>query len=292
LQYPLVYNQTAALSSRNLEYYGKRVDVQGGPAMTWSVHTIGYLRIGQPSTAAAMFNRSYQNNVRQPFSVWDEVKIGSGADHFTTGPGGFLQAITHGYGGAALSDDALTLRPSLPEGSNFLKLRRFSYLGVWLSLEVDTEGISLTALDEPAVAAVGESGTRLEVGGGGGSFKEMVPGRQYTFAAGAELTVRGKEKTRRLKSDDRNAHAAGRSGDGTGPLDRLGTKNGGPHPTRAKAGSPLHSMEEAFFNKYILPKLEVSAQKKEGLFAELDSDGDGTLNAEEQKVARSYMREE
>ena len=29
--------------------------------------------------------RSYQNNVRQPFKVWDEVKIGSGVDHFTTG---------------------------------------------------------------------------------------------------------------------------------------------------------------------------------------------------------------
>ena len=50
-----------------------------------SVHTIGYLRIGQPETAARMFNRSYQNNVREPFGVWDEVKIGSGVDHFTTG---------------------------------------------------------------------------------------------------------------------------------------------------------------------------------------------------------------
>eukprot|EP01046_Picozoa_sp_COSAG06_P004681 COSAG06_NODE_199_length_20418_cov_43.318421_14_plen_936_part_00 len=85
LQYPLGYNQSAALSARNLEYYGKRVDVQGGPAMTWSVHTVGYLRIGQPDIAAQMFNRSYQNNVRQPFKVWDEVKIGSGVDHFTTG---------------------------------------------------------------------------------------------------------------------------------------------------------------------------------------------------------------
>ena len=35
LQYPLNFNQSAALSARNLEYYGKRVDVQGGPAMTW-----------------------------------------------------------------------------------------------------------------------------------------------------------------------------------------------------------------------------------------------------------------
>jgi hypothetical protein len=44
-------------------------------------------------------------------------------------PGGFLQAITHGYGGAALGDKALMLRPSLPENADFLKLRRFSYLG-------------------------------------------------------------------------------------------------------------------------------------------------------------------
>ena len=51
-------------------------------------------------------------------------------DHVNVGrPGGFLQAITHGYGGAALHDDVLMLRPSLPENSNFLKLRRFSYQG-------------------------------------------------------------------------------------------------------------------------------------------------------------------
>jgi trehalose/maltose hydrolase-like predicted phosphorylase len=64
LQYPLHYNQSRELSARNLEYYGKRVDVQGGPAMTWCVHAIGYLRIGQRALAASMFNRSYQNNVR------------------------------------------------------------------------------------------------------------------------------------------------------------------------------------------------------------------------------------
>ena len=87
LPYPLAYNQSDALSARNLvrrcfclvfplpswlrqclsfqEYYAKRVDVQGGPAMTWSVHTIGWLRIGQKGLAASMWNRSYQNNVRQ-----------------------------------------------------------------------------------------------------------------------------------------------------------------------------------------------------------------------------------
>ena len=65
---------------------GARVDRQGGPAMTWSVHTVGFLRIGDKASAARMFNDSFRNNVRQPYYVWDEVKIDSGADHFTTGP--------------------------------------------------------------------------------------------------------------------------------------------------------------------------------------------------------------
>ena len=58
LQYPLDVNQSQALSARNLEYYGPRVDVAGGPAMTWSVHTIGFLRIDQPERAHSFFNRS------------------------------------------------------------------------------------------------------------------------------------------------------------------------------------------------------------------------------------------
>eukprot|EP01047_Picozoa_sp_COSAG01_P011807 COSAG01_NODE_520_length_16006_cov_6.454077_15_plen_564_part_00 len=223
LQYPLGYNQSDALAARNLDYYGPRVDLQGGPAMTFSVHTIGYLRVGQRSVAASMFNRSFQDNVREPFAVWDEVKVGKGADHFTTGPGGFLQAITHGYGGLTLGDEALTLRPSLPEGSHFLKLRRFSYLGVWLSLEVDASELRLEALeadddgvqsdddDDDAAAAAADdddddndddamiTATTLEVSEGGGAPsapRTLLVGVVHTFPAGATLTVR------RLKMDD------------------------------------------------------------------------------------------
>jgi trehalose/maltose hydrolase-like predicted phosphorylase len=128
--------------------------------------------------------------VRTPFSVWDEVSVGKGVDHFTTGPGGFLQAITHGYGGASLGDEELTLRPSLPENADRLKLRRFAYLGVWLSLGVDATGIHLEALPNEEG---GEEGVQhaLEVSAGAGVYKPLVPGQPRVFKAGATLTVRG-----------------------------------------------------------------------------------------------------
>jgi hypothetical protein len=188
------------------------------------VFTIGYLRNGHPQLAHAMFNKSYQANIRPPFATWDEAghqktangshnmsddcgsaeslrirhacKCGlkggmCGATHFVTGPGGFLQAITHGYGGASLGDDALTLRPSLPDNADQLKLRHFAYLGVWLSLKVDTSGIVLEALlDENTDRTRDLRLARLAVAAGGGPTKALVPRQPLRFSAGAKLTVR------------------------------------------------------------------------------------------------------
>ena len=47
------------------------------------------------------------------------------------------------YGGVSLSDDTPTLRPSLPENTDRLTLRRLAYLGIRLSLEVNAKGIVL-----------------------------------------------------------------------------------------------------------------------------------------------------
>ena len=65
-----------------------------------------------------------------------------------------------------------TLRPSLPEGTTRLKMRRFAYLGVWLSVEVDVSGITLEALDEP-VESEPRAVVGLEAAGGGGGFNPL-----------------------------------------------------------------------------------------------------------------------
>ena len=114
---------------------------------------------------------------------------GGCTDHFVTGPGGFLQSITHGYGGVRLSDDALTLRPSLPENTDRLTLRRFAYLGVGLSLEVNANGIVLEALLERS--AEESHVPQLEVtSAGSNGFKRLQPGQPLRFGVGVSLTVR------------------------------------------------------------------------------------------------------
>ena len=236
LQYPLCYTQSEGQAERDLNYYAPRIDPHGTPAMTWCVFTIGYLRIGQGQLAHATFNKSYQANIRRPFAVWDEaghqkMQNGSynssdlcasaealrirtaaglpldsacGADHFVTGPGGFLQAITHGYGGVSLSDDALTLRPSLPENADQLVLRRMVYLGVGLSVVVDLRWILLEALPEesnnltggPQLASHGVAARLGVAAQAGGVLKPLIPGQPLQFGMGATLTVQW------LKSDD------------------------------------------------------------------------------------------
>jgi hypothetical protein len=40
-----------------------------GPAMTWSMHSIGFLELGDFDKADQLFRRSYQSYVRPPFYV-------------------------------------------------------------------------------------------------------------------------------------------------------------------------------------------------------------------------------
>lgn len=40
-----------------------------GPAMTWSMHSIGFLELGDFDKAQQLFKRSYETYVRAPFNV-------------------------------------------------------------------------------------------------------------------------------------------------------------------------------------------------------------------------------
>jgi protein-glucosylgalactosylhydroxylysine glucosidase len=92
LGYPLGLNMTRKVRANDLDYYARRTDADG-PAMTWGMHSIGYLDLGRYDEAASLFNRSFAN-IKYPFGVWSETPKG-GAPNFITGAGGFLQVGSH-----------------------------------------------------------------------------------------------------------------------------------------------------------------------------------------------------
>jgi hypothetical protein len=43
--------------------------------MTWGIHAVGFLELGDPVSAAPNFNRSFANQ-QPPFLVWTETPTG------------------------------------------------------------------------------------------------------------------------------------------------------------------------------------------------------------------------
>merc|ERR1711972_550554 len=104
----------------DLEYYAERTDANG-PAMTWGMHAVGFLEVGDFAQAASFFNRSFAN-AQEPFCVWTETPSG-GAVNFLTGIGGFLQTALFGLTGLRIWPDHLALNPVLMEGTTSLVVR-------------------------------------------------------------------------------------------------------------------------------------------------------------------------
>jgi len=140
-------NLTADVRRADLEWYAAITDA-GGPAMTWSMHAIGYVELGDPASAAPLFNRSFAN-VAGPFAVWFEEVGEQGTPNFLTGAGGFLQALIYGYPGLRINDTALNLAaPTLPEGSSKVRLRGVAYRGNRLLLEYDGATMTVALLTQ------------------------------------------------------------------------------------------------------------------------------------------------
>lgn len=84
LGYPLMMKMDPDVRENDLVYYSQRTD-SNGPAMTWSMHTIAYLELGQIGKGNLIFPKSYAN-IQPPFDVWRETPTG-GAVNFLTGAG-------------------------------------------------------------------------------------------------------------------------------------------------------------------------------------------------------------
>ena len=119
LGFPIGFIKDTKSRQNDLDIY-ENVTREDGPAMTWSMHSVGHLELGDQNRAAQLLNRSYQSYLVEPFKKWNEAQNKLGAFNFITGMGGFLQSIIFGYGGFRLTIEELKGNPILPPGiTNF-----------------------------------------------------------------------------------------------------------------------------------------------------------------------------
>ncbi|XP_028165174.1 protein-glucosylgalactosylhydroxylysine glucosidase isoform X1 [Ostrinia furnacalis] len=186
LGFPLQYPMNRTTRVNDLSYY-ESVTRGSGPAMTWSMHTIGHLDLEDNLRAAQLFNKSYLGYVREPFKVWTELRRPNvGAVNFFTGMGGFLQTLVFGYAGVRVHLDRLEItRPQLPPEATKFRVRGIKYLGSNLTLEIEVKSTSLTvnSLDEgsPLVFYNGRYNVTL------------LPGMTVTLSGKGPFTIRASQ---------------------------------------------------------------------------------------------------
>ena len=73
LAYPLGVITEPDQIRRDLSYYEDKIDMVNGPAMTFSIFSIQYARLGDRQKAEEMFRRAYEPNIRPPFGVFAET---------------------------------------------------------------------------------------------------------------------------------------------------------------------------------------------------------------------------
>lgn len=110
LGYPLGIVSDAEQLRRDLEYYEGKINPKG-PAMSFAVFAIQHARLGDGDKAYELFVRSYRPNQLPPFGVVSEGAGGTNP-YFTTGAGGFLQAVINGFCGLELTEDGVAQLPS------------------------------------------------------------------------------------------------------------------------------------------------------------------------------------
>jgi len=114
LGYPLGIVTDPDQLRRDLSYYESKIDPYG-PAMSFAVLAIQHARLGEGNKAYELFTRSFKPNQLPPFGVVSEGAGGTNP-YFTTGAGGFLQAVINGFCGLELTDEGVVQLPSaLPD---------------------------------------------------------------------------------------------------------------------------------------------------------------------------------
>lgn len=156
LSYPLGLEMSREVRQHDLEYYEGVTDAKG-PAMTWGMHALGHLELGDAAKAAANFNRSFAN-VKWPFDIWTETPAG-GVTNFITGAGGFLQTVLFVYAGVRVHKDYLEVSPKLLEGARSMSVQGIRYRGSAFSVDYTERRIKFTLLTGPALKVTCSGGS-------------------------------------------------------------------------------------------------------------------------------------
>ncbi|XP_062706464.1 protein-glucosylgalactosylhydroxylysine glucosidase-like [Aedes albopictus] len=141
LGYPLDIPMNDSTKRNNLNIYGP-VTAASSSAETWSMQTIGWLNLGEPSLAAENLRRSYQPYLRAPFHVWNQGPTGfPGAPNHVSGAASFLHTLINGYGGIRLRNGEMALdRPRLPPGTTRMLIPQLNFQRFRFSLELRQDG--------------------------------------------------------------------------------------------------------------------------------------------------------
>ena len=140
--YPLMYQMNVSTRQNDLQMYEGATDI-GGPAMTWGMHAVGHLELGEEEQAVDLFKMSYEPYVHPPFYMWTENILGTGAVNFLTGMGGFLQGVLFGYLGIRTRLDRMDFDPKIPLGCSSINATGINFHGAVLNIKVEEEFVTL-----------------------------------------------------------------------------------------------------------------------------------------------------
>ena len=141
------------------------------------------LELDQQQLATSLFDLSYQRFNFPPFYTWSEKADGTGNVPYLTSGGGFLQAITYGFGGLRVLSDRLRLRPQLIANTTRMALRRVQFCGSRIDIEWNESTATVTSSTGGAGTDLGAAGAAagLRVASAGGGEGTALPA---AFATG------------------------------------------------------------------------------------------------------------
>jgi len=145
LQYPPAEKQAKAMMGRFADKVTKN-----GPAMTDSIHSIIWSRLGEKEKAYEAWKASWEPFTQSPLSLFSEKRTKQ-TTYFTTGAAGSLQSVIYGFLGFRLDYEKepgavwtsrlatggwLSIKPNLPSEWNSVRFKNFNLLGRRYTLTV------------------------------------------------------------------------------------------------------------------------------------------------------------
>jgi trehalose/maltose hydrolase-like predicted phosphorylase len=150
--YPL---QVSGVDSKAMMERFEKLPIKNGPAMTDSIHSIIWSRLGDPDKAYVLWHDSWKPFMRSPLGLFSE-KRSKVSTYFTTGAAGSLQAVIYGFLGfridparnsaatsLPLRGGWLNIRPKLPAAWKSATFKNFKVLGMSYTLRVTPQGVKL-----------------------------------------------------------------------------------------------------------------------------------------------------